>query len=162
MHATDFRQATSNMTSDQQALVLAMSIVFERLTRLKEPDLNDLFELVRELAAAKSEDDRREITDTMLEILDARPLQVLPLAIDGEPADRAALRPYTAWIASKVAGARSAAKLTQAQLAERSGLQQSHISRIENGKLSPSCRTIQRIAESLGCPLADFDWNEPR
>lgn len=39
--------------------------------------------------------------------------------------------------------------LTQAQLAERCGIDQGDISRIERGSTSPTTRTLQRIAEAL-------------
>ena len=39
--------------------------------------------------------------------------------------------------------------LTQAQLAERCGVDQGDISRIERGSTSPTARTLQRIADAL-------------
>lgn len=39
--------------------------------------------------------------------------------------------------------------LTQAQLAERCGIDQADISRIEHGSTSPTTRTLQRIADAL-------------
>lgn len=38
---------------------------------------------------------------------------------------------------------------TQAELAERCGIDQGDISRIERGSTSPTARTLQRIAEAL-------------
>jgi DNA-binding XRE family transcriptional regulator len=39
--------------------------------------------------------------------------------------------------------------LTQAQLAERSGVAQADISRIERGSTHPTTKTLQRIAQAL-------------
>lgn len=39
--------------------------------------------------------------------------------------------------------------LTQTQLAERCGLDQADISRVERGAVSPTARTLQRIADAL-------------
>lgn len=39
--------------------------------------------------------------------------------------------------------------LTQVELAERCGIDQGDISRIERGSTSPTARTLQRIAEAL-------------
>lgn len=39
--------------------------------------------------------------------------------------------------------------LTQSELAERCGIDQGDISRIERGSTSPTARTLQRIAEAL-------------
>ena len=49
-----------------------------------------------------------------------------------------------------VISARSAANLTQKQLAQRSGVSQSNISKIENGNYHPSLSTLKRIAGALG------------
>ena len=49
-----------------------------------------------------------------------------------------------------VISARSAANLTQKQLAQRSGVSQSNISKIENGNYQPSLSTLKRIAGALG------------
>ena len=43
--------------------------------------------------------------------------------------------------------------LTQAELAERSGIDQGDISRIERGATSPTARTLQRIADALDADL---------
>ncbi len=50
-------------------------------------------------------------------------------------------------------GARCDQNLTQAELAERSGLKQSNISRIENGSCSPNVSTLRQIARGLGKEL---------
>jgi len=60
--------------------------------------------------------------------------------------------------ASSLAGnavqeARSKTDLTQKQLAERTGIDQSDISKIERGVYNPSVQTLNRIAKALGCKL---------
>jgi len=52
-------------------------------------------------------------------------------------------------IALQVIALRESHGLTQAQLAERCGIDQGDISRIERGATSPTARTLQRIAEAL-------------
>lgn len=49
--------------------------------------------------------------------------------------------------------ARVAAKMTQKELSERSGINQSNISRIENGDISPNVSTLKKLAEALGTTL---------
>ena len=49
-----------------------------------------------------------------------------------------------------VISARSTANLTQKQLAQRSGVSQANISKIENGNYHPSLSTLKRIADALG------------
>lgn len=52
-----------------------------------------------------------------------------------------------------VISARLACNMTQKELAARSGLRQSNISRIENGSCSPTIDTLARIASGLGKQL---------
>lgn len=52
-------------------------------------------------------------------------------------------------IAMQVMELRERHGLTQSQLAERCGMDQADISRIERGATSPTTKTLQRIAEAL-------------
>ena len=49
--------------------------------------------------------------------------------------------------------ARIASNMTQKELAEKSGIRQSNISRIENGTCSPTIATLQALAKGLGMEL---------
>ena len=49
--------------------------------------------------------------------------------------------------------ARSEQNLTQSELAERTGIRQSNISRIEKGQAMPSISTLNKIAHGLGKQL---------
>ena len=49
-----------------------------------------------------------------------------------------------------VSRAREEARLTQEQLAERSGVSRVPINRIERGKLNPSMKTLSRLARAMG------------
>ena len=46
--------------------------------------------------------------------------------------------------------ARKRSGLTQKQLAERTGIAQADISKLENGNANPSLRTIKRLAAGMG------------
>ena len=50
---------------------------------------------------------------------------------------------------SAIIGARIKYKLTQQQLAERAGLRQPNLARIESGSISPSLSTLGKIAGGL-------------
>ena len=50
--------------------------------------------------------------------------------------------------------ARTSLNMTQKELAERSGIRQSNISRIENGTCSPTVATLQLLANGLGKELS--------
>lgn len=45
---------------------------------------------------------------------------------------------------------RKALKMSQRELSAKSGINQSNLSKIENGIINPSISTIQRLAASLG------------
>lgn len=52
-----------------------------------------------------------------------------------------------------IIAARTSQNLTQKELAERTGVRQSNISRIENGTCSPTVATLQTLAEGMGKKL---------
>lgn len=58
-------------------------------------------------------------------------------------------------IGRRIADLRKEQNLTQAQLADRSGLQQAHIARVELGKYSVGLDTLTQIAKALGMTI-DF------
>ena len=60
-------------------------------------------------------------------------------------------------IGLRIAAMRKLAGLSQEQLAERAGLQRTHVSRIEAGKYAVTLETIQAIAEALGMTVDIID-----
>ena len=63
-----------------------------------------------------------------------------------------ALEPEFA-IIQAIIDARKNSGITQKQLAERSGITQADISRLENGNANPSIRTLKKLAASLNRKL---------
>ena len=63
-----------------------------------------------------------------------------------------ALQPERAIIQAMI-DARKETGLTQKQLAEKSGISQGDISKLENGNANPSLRTLQRLAAGIGKTL---------
>jgi ribosome-binding protein aMBF1 (putative translation factor) len=63
---------------------------------------------------------------------------------------------WMAHVAKQVRAARRRAVMKQTDLANASGVSQSQISRIEAGRINATRRTLQRIADALGVPLADL------
>ena len=49
--------------------------------------------------------------------------------------------------------ARKASGLTQKELAEKTGIAQGDISKLENGSANPSLKTLQRLAAGMGMQL---------
>ena len=52
-----------------------------------------------------------------------------------------------------MADARIAQNLTQKELAERTGIDQTDISKLERGNANPSLRTLQRLAAGMGMKI---------
>lgn len=67
-------------------------------------------------------------------------------------AEYEAMRPDYEAIRAVIA-ARLESNMTQAELAEKTGIRQSNISRIESGTSSPTVDTLARIAAGLGKKL---------
>ena len=63
-----------------------------------------------------------------------------------------ALEPEFAIIQAMI-DARKSGGMTQKQLAEKTGIAQGDISKLENGSANPSLRTLQRLASGLGMKL---------
>jgi DNA-binding XRE family transcriptional regulator len=147
------------MNLEGKATALAVSVVVARIFHLSKEDRDDLFALVKEMPSAKTEADILDIVATMTEILEGDCVKVhrADLAESTDQPDN--WKHWTRWVSGKIRDARNEAGITQEQLAERSGLPQSHISRIENAKHSPSRATIEKIAKALAKPVSFFDFN---
>lgn len=63
-----------------------------------------------------------------------------------------ALQPQKAIIQAMI-DARKRSGITQKQLAERTGIAQGDISKLENGSANPSIKTLQRLADGMGMKL---------
>ena len=61
-------------------------------------------------------------------------------------------RPECEYVKAIIA-ARMERNLTQKELAQKTGIRQSNISRIENGNSSPTVATLQQIADGVGKTL---------
>ena len=59
-------------------------------------------------------------------------------------------------IGTRILQARTQRNLSQTQLSERTGIAGSYLSRIENRRIEPGPRTLKRIADALGVPLAEL------
>ena len=60
-------------------------------------------------------------------------------------------------IGQRVKALRTMAGLTQQELADRAGLQRTHIGRIEDGAFGNQVETIQQVAEALGMTVDIID-----
>jgi len=135
-------------------IVLAVGVIIERIKGIPEADRADLYELVKGLLEAKNRDDVESIRSAMIEILDQEPIVAEPLAAAGTSEK---FNKWKAYIGARIKELRTQAKMTQDELAEASGLPQSHISRLEKGEHCPSHLTLEKLAKALHRPMGDFD-----
>lgn len=59
-----------------------------------------------------------------------------------------------AGVGKKIRQLRKQARVTQKDIASRSGLTVSYLSRLENDRITPSVKTLRRIADALEVPVA--------
>lgn len=65
-------------------------------------------------------------------------------------------------LARRIQNLRKEAHWSQQDLCDRTGLAVSYLSRLENGKITPSIPTLKKVADAFGVPLtAFFDHNVP-
>lgn len=134
--------------------LLVVAYLVKRMRELPKESLHDLAELAPDLAECKTPDDLREIAETMREIL----FPELLGDVKEVPARRTdKLRSYAEWFAKTIKSKREELGWTQEQLANESGLPQSHISRLENAQHSPSEKTRERIANAMGLNKDELD-----
>lgn len=153
-------QHKPDMKSDLEAMRSGLAGMFEVLRRLRKEDIDDIAELLVEIKDAEFAKDRERLESAvraLLEVVaphDNRFSGVAPLR-SGQKS--AGLDRWKKYVAKQVAELRASRGMTQVQLAEESGLPQSHISRIERAALSPSRKTVERLAKALGVPLSRLD-----
>lgn len=77
------------------------------------------------------------------------------VAVDGGKSDAGkAPSPLSAAVGAQLAAKRREAGMTQQQLAEKTGIDQAAISRIESGRGNPTLDTLQALAEGVGADVA--------
>jgi len=135
-----------------------LSPIEEWVKRLPKEDIRYLYELMFvDLPNAKGGEERDSILNAIMEILEQEPVRVMPLDQTEQPLPGLGLRKWIDFAGRKIKSLRKKAGLTQDQLAEKSGLPQSHISRLEHGEHSPSRVTLEKIASALGVEVSEFD-----
>ncbi|HMN42711.1 MAG TPA: helix-turn-helix domain-containing protein [Phycisphaerales bacterium] len=146
------------LTQEQQKWLLAIGIVTDRMARLTKEDSDLMLGFFQDLNAAESDEDRNAALEAMFELLEGKPVGVRKLDLERETNDEGGkLQAWKEWVSAKIREVRNQKGLTQEQLAEKTGLPQSHLSRIENAKHSPSRVTLEKIADALGVPVKLFD-----
>lgn len=133
-----------------------LAVLLERIARLTRDARKDLLELVAAVKVTTSDEERQEIAETMRELL--FPERVGSLVRGPLPAKATAgVEKRSVYLGKRIRELREKKGLTQERLARTAHLPQSHISRLEVGKHSPSFKTLARLARALRCEIGDID-----
>jgi len=138
---------------------IAVAFLVKRFQELPEESLRDIASLIETVTNPNTPaEEKHEVFETIREIL-------FPELVGGICWGRAGsieessekLERHTDHVSKTIKEMRLEKKLTQAQLAVKSGLPQAHISRLEAGVHSPSFKTIEKIAKALDVTVGDID-----
>lgn len=139
-------------TLESKLAAAALATLVARMVKLDEADQRALFVCVKDLSTIKGREDAEDTMKTILEILEPRPEG--GILVSSDELDKAHPRQchesWLVWISQQLKSLREERRMTQEELAERSGLPQSHISRLEAGRHSPSMKTLKKLAGALG------------
>lgn len=152
---TEHKKAFS--PADIEPKDIAVAFLVQRITTLPKESLADLASLATDFAECSDAETFQEILQTIKEILFPEIVGAYQEGSAGAAVPTENLKRRMAWIGSKIKEKRKAQGLTQEQLAEMSGLPQSHISRLEGGRHSPSFKTLEKIALALSISVGELD-----
>lgn len=145
-------------TLESQLTATAVAAVIARMVQLDEADQRDLFECVKDLGSIETREDAQDTMKTILEILEPKVVEssCLERGMAKTAPSRQTHESWLVWISQQLKRLREDKGLTQEQLAQAAGLPQSHISRLEAGKHSPSNKTLNRLAKALGIDVGSL------
>lgn len=141
MTVTAKRRSMKRQVALEQALAL-LNLAPEQVAYFRE--LRNLFQ--------KSSDDseRNEIRDALLEIISPDGVGAEgDLSAGVRKETKVRVNEYHGTIGREIRRRRETLELTQAKLARLAGIPQSHVSRLEAGKHTPTHITIKKLAKAL-------------
>ncbi len=143
--------ANLDLEGEETAFALAVAVIQDRVKDLPREDKDDLLQLIP-LLFGDDEEEQQSAFRAAYEIIHPIKSKVKRMTTKLEP-----IQDWLTYVSGRIRLAREKAELTQEQLAEKAGLQQSHISRLEKGEHSPTAKTLAKIAGALGVEAAYFD-----
>lgn len=131
---------------------LGLVLLLHRVALLDTDDQIELWRLAKDFMQKPSPRQVEEIMHCMLEILDDADQEPRPAVPWPDTKPTTEYMSWKKYVAKQIRQARKNAGLTQQTLSERTGIPQSHISRIENAQHGPATSTLHRIEEACGLP----------
>ena len=144
-------KALKQLTSRQKLAVISLSVVIEQVQSLPKPDRDEFVTLMEHLKESTDQEERDSLQVAMEEILAQTPITVDVIDLSATPPA------FERHVGKIIKGIRDKAGMTQQQLAEKAGLLQSHVSRIERGEYSPTNKTLTKLAAALGVSIGVLD-----
>ena len=141
----------------EKLMVMAVSILVNRIRSLPPEDQTDLFELLEEISKTNDPEEMNSIARTMQEILSQTPFSSTAMDLPPQPTIPPRSKKWAETVGNKIRKLRESLGLNQLQLAEKAGLTQSHISRLESATHVATHKTLQKIAKALNVPVSDLD-----
>lgn len=121
----------------------------KRFLSLDEKNRHRMLELVELYQTSDDPKERVEICLVMAEVLFPCKNDLRAVPFEASPSGKKKLAAHRRHVADNMKRLRNKRGMTQQQLAEASGLHQSHISRLENGDHAATYKTIKMIARGL-------------
>jgi DNA-binding XRE family transcriptional regulator len=140
-----------------EAVTMALAIIADRIRGLPTEDRVELYALMKELLGAATCEDSNAAMVAIREVLDQSTVRLSRMDQGEKSLPGDGLQKWIDYASKKIRELRDRAGMTQDELAAKSGLPQSHISRLESGKHSPSRVTLEKIAAALGLSVSEFD-----
>lgn len=150
------RQQLSPADCTHEQIIVAF--LLDKFRELPREAVSDLTSLGAALMSQEANDeDRYEIVETIREILFPEVIGGIQMGSAGSVKPTQKLQKRKEHISGVIKAKRKEKGLTQVQLAKKSGLPQSHISRLERAAHSPSFKTLEKVAKALGVSVGDID-----
>lgn len=123
---------------------------------MQEQDIKTMIErLLQETSKTDDPEEQRAIRSAMEEILANVPVSVRELP--PEKPISGTRKKWAEHVGKTIKELRGKLKMTQVELAEKAGIPQSHVSRLESAAYSPTHMTLQKIAKALGTTVQKLD-----
>lgn len=137
------------------------SEVLVRIRKMSPDDRRLALEMLHLASTSEDSEEAEEAMSTFLEVFvdyevkDARP-QIVGFPLEESKVPQK-LDKWRRYVAKQIQSMRNKLGLTQQQLASKADINQPHLSRIENAEVSPSYKTISKLARALGVEHNQID-----
>jgi len=155
MLKTGSGRSCDSLQETDRAVLLALSILIDRIHSLPEVDKDDLFRLLKESSNTGDQEEQQAIRSAIEEIL-----ANMPVAVRDLPPPKKLSKNSTKWaehVGKTIKELRSRMNMTQVELAGKAGIPQSHLSRLESATYTPTHMTLVKVAKALGVPVQKLD-----